>query len=141
MRLTGRNEPLNAQEPPHAGKMKQSHRQNITYIACLLVILTIVGIWIYLYNNQDCSVGITGTAASVEFHGPRAGWACDATVTGSQGNNGSTVSFYHETGTPEGSEICSGKWGDLTYTVRDSGLFDLVGKAECTWFANNGASP
>ena len=75
----------------------------------MLVILTIVGIWIYLYNNQDCSVGITGTAASVEFHGPRAGWACDATVTGSQGNNGSTVSFYHETGTPEGSEIYSGK--------------------------------
>lgn len=116
-------------------------------ISCLTLVVIIVAIIAVMVNanqslNEDCTYGFLGTAASVELHGEGAIATCNATVQSAQatqaafpdGGPTGTGSAYLETGTPQGAEICSGTWGQLTYTVRDSGLFNLTGNDVCTWF-------
>ena len=116
-------------------------------ISSLMIVILIIAIIAVMVNanqraNEDCTYGFLGTAASVELHGDGAIATCNATVQSAQatqaafpdGGPTGTGSAYLETGTPQGAEICSGMWGQLTYTVRDSGLFNLTGNAVCAWF-------
>src|SRR2546429_9800240 len=77
--------------------------------------------YVYYYSHQSCSVGYRGSAATITFQGGTAPSQCDSTV------NQDLTHYYHYTGEPTGTELCAGNFGGNQYTVRDTGLLDIVG--------------
>jgi hypothetical protein len=85
---------------------------------------------------QQCTLGVYGAAASVEFDGVNAAQDCDHYRQVSVGSDNKTV-FYIQSGTPTGTTLCQGKTDTgSTYTVRDTGYLDIVGHDLCGWMLN-----
>ncbi len=72
----------------------------------------------FLHHADTCSLGVYGTAANITFTG------------------GKTV-LYSMSTTPSGNVICEGDTQDgYHYIVRDTGLFNTVGRELCSWMLN-----
>ena len=107
-------------------------------LSCTLLSCTAVAIvrwtpWLSDYQI-DCTIGASGTAATVEFHGWRAGRACrDVAAPGPDGKQ----TAYRDA-PRQGSVICRGRYQGLTVTVRDVGILDLEGSTLCQYFGLGG---
>ncbi len=78
----------------------------------------------------DCTVGISGTRASVTAHGLLAGRVCGRVLDGTWGY------AREESGPAPGAlVICSGEYRFGSVAVRDAGVLQLAGRALCTGLA------
>jgi len=91
----------------------------------LLLILGLIGLTVVCSPLPlKCSVGVSGTAAMFEISGIGAGDECATWLQSSE--------FYATNEQPTKPVICVVKVKQFTYTVRDQGVFNLVGTAVCT---------
>ncbi len=102
------------------------------------VAVALWGVYSVIVSNQSCTVGITGTAASITFQGHRSNDVCQSIVDSSAS---SSTKVYLMTAAPQGTVLCEGEYAyqgyrsgldalsgpTVHYIVRDTGLFDLVG--------------
>lgn len=97
----------------------------------LAAILLFLGGLFYFSVTEECTVGVTGTAATLSIRGYSAKTSCD------QWLRNSTVATYTLThGTPATPIICQYVIGrrfgaDTTATVRDEGSLKIVGNTMC----------
>ena len=117
------------QKPPRS-------RKRIWLLLAALVLLvgiaaTIAGVLVYSVNHATCTIGVSGTAATVTLSGVDAPDFCSRMIK--------TNTSYKYEGEPSGSQMCSGDYrlpngNMLHYTVRDSGAFMLAGNQLCKFF-------
>ena len=97
-------------------------------LGCAFVVF-IVGS--FALRNETCSVGVAGAAAVVEVRGFRAGSRCRQWI------EADPASYYDTPDQPTKPVICVVERHGLRFTVRDQGLFNLVGNQLCTWILQN----
>lgn len=81
-----------------------------------------------------CTVGITGTAASLTVEGPHAEEACRLAAEQRQ-------TTYRASSEPGQPVVCEYRLGDQHVRVRDDGVLKLVGNALCERLRAQGAGP
>jgi hypothetical protein len=81
--------------------------------------------------NSECTVGYSGTDLSITIRGTGASQACDEM-------DDSSVEWYSMNGAPNTTVICTGKVDGGEVTVRDSGMFKVLGNSLCTSLKENG---
>jgi len=103
----------------------------------LAVIAAAMVAYSYYSNGPwECSLGVYGTAANVTISGQGAGSECKNLMQTSLTPNNTTV-FYSLTDQPSGTILCEGTTAEgQQYVVRDTGMFDLVGRDLCNWMLN-----
>lgn len=91
----------------------------------------------WIRSIGSCTIGVTGYAATITFSGPNAQDDCNAYLNQYSGT------YYNMTEQPTGTELCEGDLvaGDTYqgpnglepahYTVRDTGMLDLIGNQFC----------
>lgn len=111
----------------------------IVLVVLVVVVVGIIAAAVYTANNQSCTMGVSGTAANVTFSGPQSSGFC-ANPAGWQYNG---TPFY-ALDQPQGVILCEGQLTldgqTATYTVRDTGLLDIVGSGLCKWFREGAPS-
>jgi hypothetical protein len=112
----------------------------VIFIALLLaaVVMALVISVGMIQDNQSCTVGLAGTAASITFQGYRSDDVCQTFV--GLNRPGNTYQIYAMTAPPQGTVLCEGEYkydgiSSVHYIIRDTGLFDLVGRQLCVNFA------
>jgi hypothetical protein len=78
----------------------------------------------YLLSTMRCSVGVAGTAAVIEISGFGAIVACHSYIEESK-------DLYTTNEQPSKPIVCIVNRGNLTYTIRDEGLFKIQGTIIC----------
>jgi hypothetical protein len=110
----------------------------------VIIVLALVAMVIVFPSNDlkntigiptTCVLGVTGTAANVELDGVGASGLC---APGAQ-----DISKWYVMDNPQGVELCAGDVTDSNghrfhATIRDEGLFDVVGRAYCNLLVNGG---
>ena len=111
-------------------------------LLAVAVMALVIGRTVYL-DSQSCTVGVAGAAASFTLQGENSPDICQSLVDSNRPGN---TQLYLMTATPQGTVLCEGEYhyqGSGTsptvhYIVRDTGLFDLVGKELCQYFERTG---
>ena len=75
-----------------------------------------------------CSVSITGTSATLTVTGVLAGRECRSLIEGLSGTVGKLSPLY---ASPSGSVVCVYTLGLRRVTVRDEGVFKILGNTLC----------
>lgn len=114
-------------------------REHITIAIVVLIFLGIVT-WAITYTyNQSCTMGVSSTAANVTFKGPQAQNFCSDPSGWQVGDN-----HFYALDQPQGVILCDGQitlnGSTAEYTVRDSGMFDIVGSELCKWLEQGAPS-
>lgn len=126
-------EPPPPGSPASAAPSVQTRRRFNTraWYAAGVIVAIIVGLLIARpYLPIPCTVGASGSALNVTVDGWAAGKACDAMMnTASFNVNG----FTPYSTNPFGNVVCVVPLGTVTYTVRDVGVFDILGNAVCQY--------
>lgn len=110
-------------------------------IAVLLLAVVAVAIVIgvsIVRNSQSCTIGISGTAASVTFQGYKSDYVCQIFLSLNKPENAQQI--YQMTTAPQGAVLCEGEYAydginKVHYIIRDSGLLDTEGSQLCNNFA------
>ena len=113
-------------------------REQIWGVLFLLGIVLIAGSILFYYSystqNYTCTMGVSGTAANVTFKGPQAGNFC-AHPGGWQFEG----SHFYALDQSQGVILCEGQLtsngNTADYTIRDTGLLNIVGSGLCKWFS------
>ena len=117
-------------------------------VSSLLVVVIVVALLVFvLYRNTveqsvlailpSCTIGYTGSAATITIQGLTANKDCDDAVAGRPGlfcsNPGGCPAnrFYHYTGTPTNPEVCETDYHGRHIIVRDEGVLKIVGNQFC----------
>lgn len=99
---------------------------------------------------SKCEIGVTGTAASIEFTGSGAGALCNTYFGQASGPNPNLAtqldslqtqlhtSIYQLSSDPTGTELCEGNAQRMHHVVRDSGMLMLVGNVLCRYLGSQG---
>jgi len=108
------------------------------FLICAAIVIIGTVAWGVKAVNAECTVGVTGYAASMTFQGFDAPTICDKMPTTSN-------QYYDYQGEPVGVEVCSGDLhlpdgNTVLYTVRDSGIIMAVGNQLCKSFQNYGGN-
>jgi len=137
--------PLTPQPPVPPPLMKKAQKGQealrALIIVSLIILIPSIG---YLYWPQittalisiepSCTVGITGTAATITIQGWQATQDCNNLFSGNQGPNALQIDptkVYRLDSPPGEPVICQVDRGGLRITVRDEGILKLVGNAMC----------
>jgi hypothetical protein len=96
-----------------------------------LAVLAVLAGAIYFYQNQECTIGYVGIAATVTIHGPSAPSAC------SHWRESSNYGTFDATTTPLSPVICEVQYNQFRYIVRDQGSVRLFGNAICAQLATS----
>ncbi len=123
------------QYPP----MNQHPRTARPLAVTLLIGIPAVALGLYLWfgvAQARCTVGVSGFAANVTFTGPGASDACSNII------RSNTSQYYPFQGDPTGTELCVGDYQTgtifpLRFTVRDTGLLNIVGTLLCKSLMNS----
>jgi hypothetical protein len=101
------------------------------FIIAIVLLIGLIGggAWVIssIAGSHSCTIGIAGSAANITFTGIGSQDVCDSTTQ-------QVPQTYPYQGEPTGTELCSGadaSYPSVTYTVRDTGLFDLIGSQIC----------
>src|SRR5258708_1572466 len=108
-------------------------KQTVIFLGCIVVgVIALVWYSNYLVN-ATCSMGVSGTAANVTFKGNQAADFC----TNPTGWKFGGTTFY-TLDQPQGVTLCEGSLTSngttAQYTIRDTGVFDIMGSELCQWF-------
>jgi hypothetical protein len=114
----------------------------IGFVVVFVVAAGIFGIVYFIRQNTSCTVGASGTAATVTFSGPDAPTYCESILR--QGAVG-RLFYQYEGSAPQGSQICAGDHRiaadgrSVHFLVRDTdtSLFS-AGRAMCKGLAGAG---
>jgi hypothetical protein len=101
------------------------------FVLLVTIAATVVGVLVYNVNHATCTIGVSGTAATVTLTGVDAPDLCSRLIK--------TNTSYKYEGEPSGAQMCSGDYslpnGNVVhYIVRDSGAFLLAGNQLCKFF-------
>lgn len=114
----------------------------------LLLALSAVGVIVWIYSQggviatiravgndfgPSCTIGVTGTAASVTFKGWGATASCDAQLSSKQ-------AYRYDGPARVEPIVCQYTLAGERVTVRDSGTLKLVGNALCNSFQQQGGN-
>ena len=99
----------------------------------VVVLLGVVGFgFYYIRTHESCTVGVTGTSASVTVDGAGANAQCSAIVSGAP----SGVGYQYQAGAQPGAAvICQDDIQGDVFTVRDQGAVTAAGRAMCVYLA------
>ncbi len=100
-----------------------------------LLVVGAVVLWVHIRDTQQCTIGVVGTAANITYQGSEAPTVCNEIVSNpSYGGH-----YYKMTEQPTGTVLCEADFSygapggpNVHYIVRDTGLFDLVGRQLCS---------
>lgn len=99
-------------------------RRNLILVIGAIVIVIAVAIGAVIAGSK-CSVALAGSQVVVDIKGMLAKQKCAEWVE---------AGFYLTSPQPEKNVVCQRKRDNLTYTVRDRGIFMIVGNAICIDF-------
>lgn len=115
----------------------------ILIIAILITIVAVLGTYNYIRQTSPCTLGVTGYAANITFQGDQASNDCNLFIQQYPNH------YYKMDEDPTGTILCEGTLSEgkeyyginagiptgLTagshFTVRDTGMLDLVGGQIC----------
>ncbi len=125
-----------------ASSMKSDIIDKRTAIVLGCIVVGVIGlVWftIYLRNNATCTMGVNGTAANVTFKGNQAADFCSDPTGWKFGG----TTFY-TLDQPQGVILCEGTLTSngttAQYTIRDTGVLDVMGSELCQWFGKEAPS-
>jgi len=84
--------------------------------------------------TSTCVLGVRGTRATVTIQGVVASFRCQAYAQGD-------ADYYVRTETVTEPVLCEGDKQGLHYTIRDDGVFVLVGRTLCAAIRDKSAGP
>lgn len=107
-----------------------------SFWAVLLLVLVIAGGagFVQFQRTWSCTVGVSGTDATLNVRGWRASTLCARLV------DKSTRGYYRRDAAPGGSVLCEYDDAGRHYTVRDQGVMMLIGRAVCADLARDPSS-
>ena len=85
-------------------------------------------------RTWSCTVGVSGTDATLTVSGWRSGDLCGRLV------EKSTRAYYRRDASPTGSVLCEYDDDGRHYVVRDQGALMLIGRGVCAQLANDPSS-
>jgi hypothetical protein len=111
----------------------------LSLLGLLFIVVVIIYYSYYTAQNYTCTMGVSGTAANVTFKGPQAKGFCSSPAGWQYGGN-----RFYALEQPQGVILCEGQLtlqgSTADYTVRDTGLLDIVGSGLCKWFSEGAPS-
>jgi len=94
---------------------------------------------LFLGLEPSCTIGVTGTNATLTIQAWDADSACQQLVD--RNNAQHPGQYYIFTGETNAPVLCEVDMQGRHYTVRDQGIFDLVGNALCKGLEGQGSTP
>ena len=136
-------------QPPPIKKAQNGQKALLAFLlAALLLSMPLLG---YLYAPQiisalisiepSCTVGITGTAATITFQGWQAAHNCTTLISGNQSLQITLAKVYLLDSPPNEPIVCQVDKDGLRITVRDEGILKLVGNTLCQTFLSPTQQP
>jgi len=110
-----------------------SRRDIIGGAVAIVLVVIVAGVIVYAVQTHTCTVGVSGTAANVTYSGPQADGFCANPDRWQYGGN-----HFYKLDQPQGVTLCAGQvtlnGSTVNYTIRDTGVFDIVGSGLCKWY-------
>jgi hypothetical protein len=101
----------------------------------VIVLLLVAGAgWATYRRTYTCTVGVSGTDATLTVRGWRASDLCGRLAEKSPG------AYYRRDASPTGNVLCEYDDEGRHYVVRDQGALMLIGRGICAQLANDPAS-